>query len=96
VATKSPRKTTRAVDESAGASTNQPQVDVIMVRSVPVSIRRCGFRFSQEPYGIVISGLTDEQLERLENDPDLVTERGTIDAPTAAELGAAAETATEA
>lgn len=49
--------------------------DGLFVKSVPVSIRRAGFRFDRDGMGIDLSLLTGEQLEILENDPDLVTER---------------------
>ena len=65
-----------------------PQLDVIIVKtkdSVP-TLRRGGYRFTREPYGIAISALTPEQLRQIEREPELETERGTIDAPTAEEL----------
>lgn len=49
--------------------------DGVFVKSKPVSIRRCGFRFDRDGYGIALDLLTDEQLEQLENDPDLIVER---------------------
>lgn len=49
--------------------------DGVFVKSKPVSIRRCGFRFDRDGCGIALNLLSDEQLERLENDPDLIVER---------------------
>lgn len=56
------------------------QIEIVYVKSVPVTLRRCGFRFSQEGMGIALSCLTPEQLEILETDPDLVVQRGSVDA----------------
>lgn len=49
--------------------------DGVFVKSKPVSIRRCGFRFDRDGCGIALDLLTDEQVEQLENDPDLIVER---------------------
>lgn len=56
------------------------QIEIVYVKSVPVTLRRCGFRFTQEGMGIALSCLTPEQLEILEADPDLVVQRGSVDA----------------
>ncbi|WP_238913805.1 HI1506-related protein [Achromobacter insolitus] len=56
------------------------QIEVVFVKSVPTTLRRCGFRFTQEGMGIALSCLTHEQLEILESDPDLVVQRGSVDA----------------
>lgn len=56
------------------------QIEVVYVKSIPTTLRRCGFRFTQEGMGIALSCLTREQLEILESDPDLVVQRGSVDA----------------
>jgi hypothetical protein len=56
------------------------QIEVVFVKSVPTTLRRCGFRFTQEGMGIALSCLTHNQLEILESDPDLVVQRGSVDA----------------
>lgn len=38
--------------------------------------RRCGFRFTREGFGIALDALTAEQIEQLENEPNLKVERG--------------------
>lgn len=49
--------------------------DALFVRSIPASFRRCGFSFDRDGMGIALDLLNEEQLEILENDPDLVAER---------------------
>lgn len=49
--------------------------DGVFVKSVPVSIRRCGFRFDRDGCGVALDLLTEDQLQQLENDPDLIVER---------------------
>jgi hypothetical protein len=38
--------------------------------------RRLGYRFTREGFGIALSALTPEQVEILENEPNLKVERG--------------------
>ncbi|PTS86090.1 hypothetical protein DBR00_06845 [Pseudomonas sp. HMWF032] len=38
--------------------------------------RRCGYRFTREGFGIALDALTVEQIEQLENEPNLKVERG--------------------
>ncbi|MNR47875.1 hypothetical protein D3C85_1670290 [compost metagenome] len=38
--------------------------------------RRCGFRFTREGLAIALSALTEQQIEQLENEPNLKVERG--------------------
>lgn len=38
--------------------------------------RRCGFRFTREGVGIALAALTEEQIEQLESEPNLLVERG--------------------
>lgn len=62
----------------SATETSEKKYDVrdgVFVKSKPVSIRRCGFRFDRDGCGIALDLLTDEQLEQLENDPDLIVER---------------------
>lgn len=57
---------------SAEAAKDGAAVDVLWIRSVPESFRRCGFRFNREGFGIALDALTDEQIETLVNEPNLV------------------------
>lgn len=49
-------------------------VDGVWIRSVPESFRRCGYRFTREGLGIALSALTDEQVQALQDEPNLVVE----------------------
>lgn len=54
-------------------------VDGLWVTAVPEQgFRRCGFRFTREGFGIALSLLTPEQIEQLENEPNLKVERGSF------------------
>ena len=57
---------------SAEAAKDGAAVEALWIRSVPESFRRCGFRFNREGYGIALDALTDEQIETLVNEPNLV------------------------
>ena len=57
---------------STEAAKDGAAVDVLWIRSVPESFRRCGFRFNREGFGIALDTLTDEQIETLVNEPNLV------------------------
>ncbi len=41
--------------------------------------RRAGFVFSREPYGIALDALTEEQIEQLKAEPNLVVEEVEFD-----------------
>lgn len=56
---------------------NHGDVEILFVKSVPKTFRRCGFRFDRDGSGIAIDALTKEQIEILKNDPNLVVTRGT-------------------
>lgn len=49
----------------------------LWVEAIPEQgFRRCGFRFTREGFGIALDDLTPEQIEQLENEPNLKVERG--------------------
>ncbi len=49
----------------------------LWVTAIPEQgFRRCGFRFTREGFGIALDALTAEQIEQLENEPNLKVERG--------------------
>lgn len=49
----------------------------LWVEAIPEQgFRRCGFRFTREGFGIALDALTAEQIEQLENEPNLKVERG--------------------
>lgn len=62
----------------AEAAKDGAAVEALWIRSVPESFRRCGFRFTREGFGIALDALTDEQIETLESDPNLVVERTSV------------------
>lgn len=70
---------------SAEAAKDGAAVEVLWIRSVPESFRRCGFRFTREGFGIALDALTDELIETLESDPNLVVERTSVTAEDDAE-----------
>lgn len=46
----------------------------LWIRSVTPSFRRCGFTFTREGHGIALSALTEDEVEELMNEPNLVVE----------------------
>lgn len=51
------------------------EVEALFIRAVPEQgFRRCGRRFTREGHGIALSLLSDEQIEALVSDPNLVVE----------------------
>ncbi|WP_325438043.1 hypothetical protein [Pseudomonas nitroreducens] len=59
----------------SGASEDE-EVDALFIRAVPEQgFRRCGHRFTREGHGIALSLLSDEQIEALVTDPNLVVEQ---------------------
>ncbi len=51
------------------------KVPALWIRSVkPEGFRRCGFGFNAEGYGIALSALTDDQVETLRNERNLIVE----------------------
>ncbi|MBZ9665441.1 hypothetical protein H3221_011845 [Pseudomonas sp. LMG 31766] len=52
-------------------------IEGLWVVAIPEQgFRRCGFRFTREGFGIALDALTEEQIEQLENEPNLKVERG--------------------
>lgn len=52
-------------------------IEGLWVTAIPEQgFRRCGFRFTREGFGIALAALTAEQIEQLENEPNLKVERG--------------------
>jgi hypothetical protein len=52
-------------------------IEGLWVAAIPEQgFRRCGFRFTREGFGIALDALTAEQIEQLENEPNLKVERG--------------------
>ncbi len=58
----------------AGELGGDEEVEALFIRSVPESFRRCGHRFTREGHGIALSLLSDDQVDALLNDPNLVVE----------------------
>ncbi|CAA0103554.1 hypothetical protein [Zhongshania aliphaticivorans] len=56
------------------------QVEVIFVRSRPKHFYRAGFKFTEKGHGIVIDTLSESQLLAIMTEPQLLCERGFIDA----------------
>lgn len=56
---------------------NDGEVEGLWIVAIPKQgFRRCGYRFTREGFGIALSALTPEQIETLENEPNLKVERG--------------------
>lgn len=52
------------------------EIEGLWVVAIPEQgFRRCGFRFTREGFGIALDALTAEQIEQLENEPNLKVER---------------------
>lgn len=71
--------TQKTKPKAAGAAT-----DGIKVTARPDTFRRGGYTFSAEARVIALSELTEEQLEQIEGEANLVCQRVTIDQPAAA------------
>ncbi|WP_213664301.1 HI1506-related protein [Stutzerimonas stutzeri] len=53
------------------------EVEGLWITAIPEQgFRRCGWRFTREGFGIALDALTVEQIEILENEPNLKVERG--------------------
>lgn len=87
-ATKAPAKApTKSADKASpagGSATDAVDAlgddgdyEGLWVEAIPEQgFRRCGFRFTREGFGIALDALTAEQIEQLENEPNLKVERG--------------------
>lgn len=52
-------------------------IEGLWITAIPEQgFRRCGYRFTREGFGIALDALTAEQIEQLENEPNLKVERG--------------------
>jgi hypothetical protein len=60
-----------------------PETKGLKVTARPASFRRAGYSFGSEPRVIALSDLTQEQVEQLEGDTNLVCQRVDIEAPAA-------------
>lgn len=69
-----------AASELAGSDDDlddDGKVDGLWITAIPEhGFRRCGYRFTREGFGIALGALTAEQIEQLENEPNLKVERG--------------------
>ena len=66
---------TDAVDDSA--LDDDGDIEGLWIVAIPEQgFRRCGYRFTREGFGIALDALTAEQIEQLENEPNLKVERG--------------------
>ncbi len=63
-------------DKAAGAANKG-----LKVTSRPASFRRAGHTFTAEARVIPLSELTEEQVELIEKDPNLVSQRVDIEVP---------------
>ncbi|WP_374439129.1 hypothetical protein [Pseudomonas panipatensis] len=60
------------IDAGAGSD---DEVEALFIRAVPAQgFRRCGHRFTREGHGIALSLLSDEEIDALCSDPNLVVE----------------------
>lgn len=58
-----------------------PETKGMKVTARPASFRRAGYTFGSEPRVIALSDLTQEQVEQLEADTNLVCQRVDIEPP---------------
>lgn len=63
-----------APGEGPDVSELDDAIPALWIRSVTPSFRRCGFTFTREGHGIALSALTEDQVEVLMNEPNLVVE----------------------
>lgn len=63
-----------AADDTLG---DDGDIEGLWIVAIPEQgFRRCGFRFTREGLAIALSALTEQQIEQLENEPNLKVERG--------------------
>ena len=61
----------------AAALDDDGEIEGLWITAIPEQgFRRCGYRFTREGFGIALDALTAEQIEALENEPNLKVERG--------------------
>lgn len=61
----------------AAALDGDGEIEGLWITAIPEQgFRRCGYRFTREGFGIALDALTAEQIEALENEPNLKVERG--------------------
>lgn len=60
------------------ASQDESGIEGLWIRSLPATFRRAGHQFNRRGHGIALEVLTPEQIEALENEPNLVVERVTF------------------
>lgn len=81
---KAPTKSADKAAPAGGSATDavdglddDGDIEGLWVVAIPEQgFRRCGFRFTREGFGIALDALTAEQIEQLENEPNLKVERG--------------------
>lgn len=61
---------------AAQKNEQKKEIPALFISSVGESFRRCGFRFGKEPLGIALECLSEEQIETLKAEPNLVVEEG--------------------
>lgn len=59
-------------------ATENNTLEVLWVSSIAPRFCRCGLLFSPEPIAIPLTDLTEEALDRLENEPNLRCKRGLL------------------
>lgn len=50
------------------------EIPALLITARAESFRRAGFRFGKEPLGIALECLTEDQIEQLKNEPNLIVE----------------------
>lgn len=60
--------------ENISKVASKEKVPALWIRSVPESFMRCGRRFTRDGYGVALDVLTEEEIQRLKDEPNLVVE----------------------
>lgn len=63
---------------AAAQSREERDIEGLWIRSLPATFRRAGHQFNRRGHGIALDALTPEQIEALEDEPNLVVERVTF------------------
>lgn len=68
------RDASAALALAAQQSKSKKEIPALLITARAESFRRAGFRFGKEPLGIALECLTEEQIEQLKKEPNLIVE----------------------
>jgi len=71
----------KAVEKPKATKKEEPkEIPALFIRSKPKSFCRAGHKFTEHGHGIALDVLSEEQIEAITNEPELIVEECTIPA----------------